>query len=186
MGQTLVALNVPEHVEAFGVDCDRRAIEAGKRIIPRNASLLCAAGENLPFPDEYFDFVFSRLALPYTNLQQVLREISRTLKPGGDTWLALHSFSMLRRRFLRALSHGDIRHMACCSYVLLNGLLFTFFGMQFSVMGRNETYQTISGMKAALKRAGLTCTSVEPERFFVMRGTKPLKPNKRNGLTAWS
>jgi SAM-dependent methyltransferase len=175
MGQTLVALNLREDIETFGVDCDRRAIQAGKGIVPKNISLLCAAAENLPFPDEYFDFIFSRVTLPYTNLQRVLREISRTLKPGGDTWLALQSFSILRRRFLQALMHMNIREIASCSYVLLNGLLLALFGLQLSLLGRNETYQTISGMTSALNRVGLTCTSIETGKFFIMNAAKPVK-----------
>jgi SAM-dependent methyltransferase len=184
MGQTLIALNLPQHVRAFGLDCDLRAIEAGKHIISSNISLVCAQAENLPFRDGYVDFVFSRLALPYTDVQQALGEIRRILKPGGEMWVALHSFSKFRRRFLHAISHADTQQIAVCGYILLNSLLFMCVGMQLPMMRRNETYQTVFGMKAALRRAGLHCTGIETGRFFIVRAAKPLPADIRSEHTS--
>jgi len=64
MGQSLLAAHLPSDVEAYGVDCDMEAIEAGRRIAPPNIKLTCARGEELPFGGGYFDLVFSRVALP--------------------------------------------------------------------------------------------------------------------------
>ena len=58
-------MGLPSTVEAFGVDCDREAIEAGRSLAPPNVTLLRAAGEDLPFENEHFDLVFSRVVLPF-------------------------------------------------------------------------------------------------------------------------
>jgi len=47
MGQSLLAAHLPSDVEAYGVDCDMEAIEAGRRIAPPNIKLTCARGEEL-------------------------------------------------------------------------------------------------------------------------------------------
>ena len=60
-----------------------KPIEVGHRLAPPNIRLVCAAGENLPFADERFDLVFSRVALPYMDINRALREIARVLKRGG-------------------------------------------------------------------------------------------------------
>jgi len=45
---------------------------------------LCAVGEQLPFADQEFDLVLSHEVLEHVNDdQQVIREITRVLKPGG-------------------------------------------------------------------------------------------------------
>ncbi len=95
MGQSLLAAQLPSDVEANGVDCDIGAIEAGRRLAAANIKLVCARGENLPFEDDYFDLVFSRVALPYMDINKALRKISRVLKGGGDLWLTLHTASMV-------------------------------------------------------------------------------------------
>jgi len=89
------------------VDCDIEAIEAGRRLAPPNIGLVSARGEDLPFEDEYFDLVFSRVALPYMDINKALREISRVLKGGGDLWLALHPASMVFSRAKRSAWGGN-------------------------------------------------------------------------------
>src|SRR6266850_4063265 len=156
MGQSLLAAQLPSDAEAYGVDCDIEAIEAGRRLVPPNIKLVCAGGENLPFGDQYFDLVFSRVALPYMEINKSLREMSRVLKGGGDLWLALHPASMVFSRAKRSARAGNLKDIVFCSYVLLNGVLFNCLGIQISFLGRQETFQTAGGIVRALKRAGLT------------------------------
>ncbi|PYU30008.1 MAG: hypothetical protein DMG31_15100 [Acidobacteria bacterium] len=107
MGQSLLAAQLPSDVQGYGVDCDIEAIEAGRRLAPPNIGLVSARGEDLPFEDEYFDLVFSRVALPYMDINKALREISRVLKGGGDLWLALHPASMVFSRAKRSAWGGN-------------------------------------------------------------------------------
>jgi len=174
MGQSLLAAQLPSDAEAYGVDCDIEAIEEGRRLVPPNIKLVCAGGENLPFEDKYFDLVFSRVALPYMEINKSLREISRVLKGGGDLWLALHPASMLFSRAKRSAWGGNLKDVVFCSYVLLNGVLFNWLGIQISFLGRQETFQTVSGIKRAMKRVGLTCLPVQPSTHFIVQAQKPL------------
>jgi SAM-dependent methyltransferase len=46
--------------------------------------VLCAQGENLPFPDDYFDLILSHEVIEHVNDdRKVISEITRTLRPGG-------------------------------------------------------------------------------------------------------
>lgn len=173
MGQTLIASNLPSDTEAYGVDCDREAIEAGRHLAAANVKLICARGEELPFENGYFDLVFSRVALPYMEINKALREIFRVLKPGGDFWLTLHRGSTVFSRTKRALRAGDVKSVLSCGYVLLNGALFNYLGIQLSFMGRKETFQTVGGIVRATKRAGLICPVLRPGAHFVVQGQKP-------------
>jgi SAM-dependent methyltransferase len=172
MGQTLIAAQLPSDVEAFGVDCDREAILAGRSLTPPNIKLVCAAGESLPFENEYFDLVFSRVALPYMDINKALREMSRVLKSGGDLWFALHPPSMVFSRAKRSAWRGDVKDIVFCSYVLLNGIVFNNWGINLSFLGCQETFQTVSGIAKAMKRAGLACLPLPSPRHFTVEGEK--------------
>ena len=175
MGQTLLAAQLQSDVEAYGVDCDMEAIEAGRRVAPFNIKLACVGGEELPFEDNYFDFVFSRVALPYMEIKKALREMSRVLKGGGDVWLALHPASMVFSRAGRSARDGHMKDVLLCGYVLLNGTLFNCFGTQISLLGRRETFQTHGGIARAMKRAGLTCLPMKTSTHFIVQGQKNIR-----------
>ena len=173
MGQTLIASELANDTEAYGVDCDSEAIAAGRLLAPPNVKLLCARGEELPFENAYFDLVFSRVALPYMDINKALREICRVLKRGGDFWLTLHRPSMLFSRAKHSVSAGDVKSAASCAYALLNGALFNYLGIQLSLFGRKETFQTVGGILRATKRAGLICRGIRTAAHFVVQGQKP-------------
>jgi SAM-dependent methyltransferase len=175
MGQTLIAARLPTDVEAYGVDYDREAIEAGRALASPNIKLLCSGGEKLPFADEYFDFVFSRVAVPYMDMNKALREIARVLKPGGDLWLSLHPASMVFSRAKDSLRGDNLKDLVFCGYVLLNGVLLNWFGTQISIRGSQETFQTVGGMNRAMKRAGLTCMPVQHATQLIVQGQKSLR-----------
>ena len=151
MGQSLLAAQLPSDAEAYGVDYDIEAIETGRRLAPPNIKLVCAGGEKLPFEDRYFDLVFSRVALPYMEINRALREISRVLKDGGDVWFALHPASTVFSRAKRSARGGNLKDVVFCNYVLLNGVLFNCFRIQISFLGRQETFQTPGGIARAMK-----------------------------------
>ncbi len=174
IGQTLLAAQLPSDVEAYGVDCDMEAIEAGRRLAPTHVKLACVRGETLPFEDNYFDLVFSRVALPYMEIDKALLEMSRVLKGGGDIWLALHPTSMVLSRAKRSARDGNLKGVLSCIYILLNGALFNYFGIQLSFLGHQETFQTLGGIARAMKRAGLTCLPVQTPRHFIVQGQKAI------------
>ncbi len=67
--------------QAVGLDIEHeRACEAHLK----TARVVCAAGERLPFPANYFDLVLSHEVLEHvTDDQAAVSEIVRTLRPGG-------------------------------------------------------------------------------------------------------
>src|SRR5918993_2372896 len=88
-GQSLVALG--HGPRRIGVDIDIEALRFGRQYTEAQGIRLAAAGgESLPFADNSFDFVYSRVALPYMNIPTVMDEVRRVLRPGGRLWLTLH------------------------------------------------------------------------------------------------
>lgn len=172
MGQTLAAANLPSDVQAYGIDRDAAAIEAGKLIVPPNIHLDVGTGECLRFKDENFDFIVCRVALPYMRIETALREMSRVLKPRGEVWLVLHAPRMLKTRAKNSASAHNYKDLLYCLYVACNSTCFCVSGKQMALKGRAETCQTELGMRRAFKHAGLVCTNVQRETFFVMEGRK--------------
>jgi len=173
MGQTLIAASLPPDVMAHGVDPDAAAIEAGQRIAPPNVRLSVGQGEHLEFPDSFFDLVICRVALPYMYIARALDEMHRVLKPGGETWLVLHPLRMYQERVSDAMRRRALKGLLSCGWLGVNSLLFNTTGKQISTRGRTETFQTESGIRRALKRAGFECSRVEREPFFVAEARKP-------------
>jgi ubiquinone/menaquinone biosynthesis C-methylase UbiE len=133
----------------YGIDIDESALALGQKWSSRMV-LRGGRAEQIPFPDEDFDVVVSRVAIVYTDLPVAAREMRRVLKPGGRLWLTLHPFSMVLRQ-LRAP-----KSWLYMAYVALNGLIFHFTLKTASVFGRCESWQTRSGMKRLLARTGFT------------------------------
>ena len=60
-----------------------------------------------------------------------------------------------------------------CGWLGVNSLLFNATGTQLTMRGRTETFQTEAGIRRALKKAGLECSRIEREPFFVAEARKP-------------
>jgi len=70
--------------EVYAVDPDERKIASIKRDVPYVKGSIASA-ESLPFPDSYFDKVYSTMAVHhFSDLDRGLSEIIRVLKPGGS------------------------------------------------------------------------------------------------------
>jgi len=168
-GQTLVASDL-KGAGAFGIDYDFSALQMGKSL-GANVSLVQATGERLPFADRSFDFVFSRVALPYMRIPPALREIARVLVPGGRIWLSLHSLKMAS--WSHALSNP--RRTAYEIYKLLNTAALHFGSSQYRyplAKRRTESYQTTAGIRRALTRAGFTEIEIRRGAFFIVSAKK--------------
>ena len=173
IGQTLIASNIPESAVAIGVDVDEAALRQGaSKLLPSNVCLLAGSGEHLPFKSEEFDFVFSRVSVPYMRINQALAEFSRVLAPGGDLWLILHPARMVLGYMKKSALKGDIANVAYLSYVLANGVSFNLTGRQYSLLGRQETFQTSGGIRRALTRAGFQSINVSRGRHFIVTASK--------------
>jgi len=73
--------------EGHGIDVDPVYAEAGNDFAKSkniNAKFVHGFGEDLPYPDDYFDYVASYDVFEHVqDLEEVMNEIWRVLKPGG-------------------------------------------------------------------------------------------------------
>jgi len=70
--------------EIYAVEPNGKRVESMKREFPAIKSS-AASAEKLPFPDAYFDKVYTTMALHhFADLDRALGEVARVLKPGGS------------------------------------------------------------------------------------------------------
>jgi ubiquinone/menaquinone biosynthesis C-methylase UbiE len=165
-GQTLLAC-ARSSQKAVGVDCDLEALRLGRRLgVP--ALLVQASGEQLPFRNASFDFIFSRVALPYMHIPATLSEAARLLRPGGRLWLTLHPLATFSWR--QALGHP--RGAVFEIYRLLNTAALHLCGVQVRYplrRSRIESYQTEAGVRRVLRRSGFEDVAItRPPRQFIV------------------
>lgn len=173
-GQTLIATAFEPGTTVIGLDPDRSALNLGTQL-DQTICFVCGRGESLPFESESFDFVFSRVALPYMHINETLTEIFRVLKRSGRVWLTLHPYSMVLRETLESLSQLKIKRAVVCAYVLANGIVLNFAGKEFHLPFRTdyfESFQTIGGIKKLLRKAGFGEVQAERTDFFVATARK--------------
>lgn len=165
IGQSLLALDLPSVTEAHGVDVDGDAVNYGRRESPQ-LRLAIAPGESLPYPDNHFDYLFCRVALPYMNIPRALHEFARVLIPGSTVWLSVHPMAMFRRDVSHAVRGANLKSVVYRLYALANtgGLLV---GSQFRYPlnpNRMESYQPAAFIRRALRRARFTNIRATTER----------------------
>ncbi len=87
-GEGSVALWLAEQIPGprwYGVDVSRIGIEMARRRERPNTEFLVANLKQMPFPEGYFDFIYSQSVLEHiVGYQEALQEWRRVLKPGGD------------------------------------------------------------------------------------------------------
>lgn len=173
-GQTIIASDIGPDTTIIGIDVDRSALLLGRQL-DRTISLVCGRSESLPFQSEHFDFVFSRVALPYMHVQTTLAEIWRVLKVGGRVWLLLHPYSMILKETLGAFSRLKIKRVATCLYVIANGIALNLVGKEFHLPFRKhcyESFQTIRGIEDLLRKTGFNEINASRNEFFLATARK--------------
>jgi len=169
IGQTLVAADLGNNRFQTGIDIDFESLSYGKKRYG-NINFVNGSGERLPFKDGVFDFVISRVSLPYTNINESARDISRVLKDNGKIWLVLHPVSMTIKNFIMSIVHFRIKGIISQIYVLLNGAALHFFQWQFPfpVIQRYESFQTKSGIRKVLKANGFKNIHISQDNHFIV------------------
>ncbi len=174
-GQTLLACALNSDALVCGVDIDEEPLQYGKRL-RSDFNLVRALGEQLPFAEQTFDVVISRVAIPYMHIPTAMDEIARVLKPGGHVWFTLHPLALVRKWLWGALRNGNLKGVIYQSYTLVNGLLLHCFGKQVRFplnRARCESFQTERGITRAMQGAGFTRVQTElHEQIFVVKAVK--------------
>lgn len=173
-GQTLIACELKSGIFACGVDLDEEALALGRRM-SQHIQFICAQGERLPFTDQSFDIVISRVALPYMHIPNALDEIARVLKPGGHAWFTLYPSSIIIHRISAAIRAGNIKNLLFQFYIVVNSLYFHITGRQFQFpfnRRRCESIQTVSAITRAMRRVGFDSVRMDRDRFFVVTAIK--------------
>lgn len=76
-------------LECYGIDISRIALQKAKEMVP-DAKVIRGDAENLPYPDNYFDFVVNLGSLEhFLNIDRALREMARICKPDGMTLIVV-------------------------------------------------------------------------------------------------
>ena len=169
-GQTLIASHLPAATFAVGLDPSLAAVTLG-RSIDAGLRLVCGAGETLPFASAHFDFVYSRVALPYMRIDRALSEMARVIRPGGTLWLTLHLWSRVLQDMLAEARQFHTRATLHRAYVLANGVALHLSGRQFAwPFGRGgyESFQTAHAMRRALTGTGFEDIDIQRGSFFVI------------------
>lgn len=162
-------LEKPEKL--YVVDINTMALEYGAKQYP-DIIFIPSSAERLPFCDNKFDCVISRVTLPLTNIPVVLQEIHRTLKPGGHVWLTMHSWDRVWFDIKQAWRQRDYKKLIVRSYVALNGVYFNLTGHLFRLGNRMESWQSERGMYKALLKAGFVDPIALNTDFFVCEARK--------------
>ena len=173
-GQTLISSAPLPEVLAVGVDSDHSALQLGTQLT-NAVNFVAAKGEALPFANESFDVVISRVALPYMNVGHALGEMCRVLRGGGRLWLVLHPFDQTFKELIANLVGFEMKAAIYRLWVLTNGVTLHLFGKQWAWIGkpgRYESFQTSSAMRRLLAAAGFEHIEVTRGQHFVVTAVK--------------
>jgi SAM-dependent methyltransferase len=171
----LLAPELRPAAELHGIDHDGAAIDLGRsRAGCSRLTLTRASAEHIPYPDETFDLVFSRVAVPFTDVPVALAQMHRVLKAGGHLWLALHPISMELARLRAALSDLDPRTAFDSGYVLANSMMVALLGrcMPRPWNGKYECNQTRRGTTRLLLRVGFRHIEMSLSHHFIVTATR--------------
>lgn len=103
--------------EVTAIDLTERAVSMTKKRFElfniKNASVMRSDAENLPFPDNSFDFVWSWGVIHHSaDTQRIVKEIFRVLKPNGQA-----SVMIYHRNSTRYYVHGLYQGIFCGKFL---------------------------------------------------------------------
>jgi ubiquinone/menaquinone biosynthesis C-methylase UbiE len=171
VGQMFVALNMTGVCRCTGLDIDEEALRYGIEQHGDTINFILADAKRIPLPGAIFDLVVSRVALPYTNIPKVIKEIRRVLKPGGRVWLTLHEKNTADGYVADAWRDKNCKRLLHVYYILANGFLFKYFGWVLPYLnGRYESWQDAEAMRRLLSRHGFTVNISQVGCHTVLEG----------------
>ena len=134
-GATVERLVSLYQLQAIGLDPSERLLELGNKNNP-DLNLIRGRGEDLPFPVNYLDGVLAECTLSVMeDLDQVLKEIFRVLRPGG--WLIINDVYARNPEGLKPLQELNLD--SCLRRALpKEQLLNKFVGQGFNIVNWSD------------------------------------------------
>ena len=156
----------------FNFDTLRLARE--KNVTTACVHWICGSAEAIPLPAASVDALVCRVVIPLVGVNQVIAEIGRILKPGGNALLGLHDWKFYMR-WISMNPRAWKNSIAALLHLSLGGW-FNLTGHQFRPRYRGhvigQTFQSNFRMKRLLRTHGMSIKSViaEPEyRLYAQR-----------------
>lgn len=156
--------------EMSAILCEREGIDA--------LELHDGAGEQLPFADATFDVVLCITVHQYTDVQALIREAVRVLKPGGELQIVGGTLGTYAQVGLDNLRNGAFRPALTYFKTIANTLAYMGTGRRFlghadEASTRHPIYPTRASMRSWLRRSGLSeirpTMAAWPESVFCYR-----------------
>lgn len=157
-GQTLFRLQSFSPAECVGIDCDIESLAWGYRMqshLGKNpVAYVCATGEAIPFANNRFTHILSRVALNVMHQDRAIKEAARVLEPGGMLSLRVMNVGY----YLRLLSKArSVRRVAANVYKLGWGSVAAITGFQVDPQRKwaaHEVFTPLFRMRKLLLNAG--------------------------------
>ncbi len=175
IGQTLIASQLGNRRLVIGMDIELESLVYGRKHYD-SIRYINGNAEHLPFADNSFDKIISRVAMPYTDIPRSIAELHRVLKPGGSIWITLHPLSKSLQQFSDSARQLSAKGVLFRSYAIINGCCFHLFGRLFRWPVGNviESFQTRGSMARCLRHCGFSDIEFENRRYFKCTATKSL------------
>lgn len=144
-GRHLVSFAASGASATCGIDLQENYLQLSRIMAARERvtapRLSRAAAEQLPFRDQQFDVVFSRLVLNYvSSVDKALSEMSRVLAPGGRLILRVDTLAESVRVLMRMRWIGNRRSTIWQLFGIFNTLWLEATARQLSVKARGRMY----------------------------------------------
>lgn len=170
-GNSLLRHGTEDYELVVGVDIRFESILKAKMIFP-DCHFVVARAKSLPFADGSFDRAISDVAVPYTDIPEALKDVSRVLASGGAATLQLHSLRFAASDLWRRAKVLSVNSLAGGVWTVINGFAFQFTGRCYKMPASRsgwDSWQSMSAMKAALRKAGFAGRIEAP---FVINASK--------------
>ena len=148
---------MPEQIIALDIAVPMLQIASNKLKYNHSVAYLCADAEYLPLKSQSADLVISNLAVQWCNLEKVLSEVRRILKPEGQFFFTTFGLSTLHELKSAWREVDDYDHVnAFYSTTQLTDFLQQADFQEFELESRSyiSTYQSVWDLMAELKQLG--------------------------------
>ena len=166
-----------QNIEYIGVDSSRKMIEVAKTKYPE-VNFKIADALNLPFPENYFDKIFSFAVfhhIPSEELQlQFFKEARRILKPGGTLILTVWNLNPLRMILIGR--YKRVKDFFKHQLLKIFGKTKLDFG-DFFISWQNATLRYVHCFTASGLRKIIRKTDFKLKKIGIVKGSESKESN---------